>query len=147
VFQGEVADNGWVKARQFKQTSGRIILRNESGYSARNPAVVVRLRGMAFLPGEYWSNERWTSWTTIDFVNTVGITAVQWDGGTTSIHGHSRRHLPIDLRQLWHIPDSGDPSITFDLLAEGYGRVVDVPVDFTVDGQPMFNISDRPEWL
>jgi hypothetical protein len=145
VFQAELEDNGWTKARDFKQTTGRVILRNVSAYSARNPAVVARLHGMAFL-GQ--GNSMRKNWTTIVFVNTVGATAIQWDGGPAySIHGHSTRHIPLDLSKLWHIPAWGVPSITFELLAEGYRRVVNVPVDFTLDGHPRFNIRDQPDWL
>jgi len=111
-FLADIQDNGWVTARDFKQVYGEILLRNNSGYSARNPAVTVRLDAMVFrqkilkqevlkmagqteaasvprlgkLPGE---------WAVIGFAHMAGITSVQWDGGPAySIHGKSTRRAP-----------------------------------------------------
>jgi hypothetical protein len=38
-------------------------------------------------------------------------------------------------------------SSTFELLAEGYRRVVNVRLDFAIDGEPMFRMPDQPEWI
>lgn len=51
AFESGVQDNGWLKAKHYKQTSGKVSLHNDSGYSAKNPALIVRLNAMAFLPG------------------------------------------------------------------------------------------------
>jgi hypothetical protein len=138
AFRASITENGWLKANTFKQTMGTISLQNTSGYTARNPAVIVRFNGMAFLPGQYSASREWV---TIAFANTIGITAVQWDGGPSyAIHGHSVRFLPtLDLHGLQHVPDWGDPSLSFVLLADGgYRREVKVPVDFIVDGESRF---------
>ncbi len=94
VFDAEVQEGGRLRAKQFKQTLGTISLRNDSGYPARNPAVIVRLRGMVFLFRE--DSPSRTYWVITEFSNTNGILAVQWDGGPTySIHGRSTRLLPM----------------------------------------------------
>jgi hypothetical protein len=148
VFDSEVKEiDGWVRARKFKQTTGRIVIRNVGKYSARNPAVVIKLNGMAFLIDEYSLIK---DWQVLDFMNTVGVTSVEWDGGPTySIHGNSKRQLPIDLSGLCYIPDSGLPSLTFELQAEGYRREVTVPVNFKLDEQLLFPASkaDPAEWF
>jgi hypothetical protein len=150
VFTANVESNGWIKAKEFKQTCAVISFRNYSGYSAKNPALIVRAQAMAFLPNQVPSNE---SWIQIDFVNTVGMTAVQWDGGPMySIHGHSVRRLPsLDLGRLWHIPDWGNPTFTFEILADGYRREVTLPVEFTMDPEAQSQLAERgkasPEWV
>lgn len=150
VFRAHVAENSWLEAERFKQTMGTISLRNINGYSARNPAVVVRLIGMAFTTGDQVPS---TEWVIIDFANTIGIKAVQWDGGPTfSIHGHSVRRLPVlDLVRLQQIPPWGKPALAFELLADGgYRREITVPVDFAVDQQSQFpsqGSTEVPGWL
>jgi hypothetical protein len=136
-FQAEIDENGWLRALNFKQTSGSISIRNESGYSAKNPAVIVRFRGMAYVDEQNIPSP----WVVIDFVNTTGITAVQWDGGATySIHGNSVRKLPsLNLQRLVKVSDWPDPQIAIELLADGgYRREVVFPVDFTLDGKSQF---------
>lgn len=130
VFRADpVGEAGSLYARQFKQTTPEIRVRNTSNYSARNPAVVIHLRGMAFSP-----NEQSAEWTQIDFVTTVGITGMQWDGGAYSIHGHSVRRLPwLDLDRLHTVPAWGEPKFIIELLAEGYRREVEIPARFTTD--------------
>jgi hypothetical protein len=149
VFSANVDQQNWIAADRFKQTWGTISLRNDSGYPARNPAVIVRLKGMAFLWDEYSNSDEWVI---IDFANTVGILSVQWDGGPNySIHGHSTRALPrLNLDRLWHIPVRGKPALSFELLADGYKRDITVPVNFIVDEQPIFPTDEKdqaPDWL
>lgn len=145
VFRATRDENGWLKAVRFKQTNGTISIRNDSNYSAKNPAVVVRLRGMSFIGSL-------PEWTELIFITTVGITAVQWDGGANySIHGRSTRKLPVlRMDKLYQIPGYGAPSLAVELLAEGYRREITIPVDFTVDDSPQFpehNKEDMPPWL
>jgi hypothetical protein len=149
VFKAQLDEQGWVAGDRFKQTVGTISLRNDSGYSARNPAVIVRLKGMAFLQGEYSTSD---AWVVIDFANTVGIISVQWDGGPNySIHGHSTRTLPkLDFDRLWHIPNFGKPSLSFELLADGYRREITVPVNFKVNEHLLYATKEDEQvarWL
>ena len=136
----------------YKQTTGRISLRNTSRYSAVNPTVIIRLQGMAFLDEPLISLGRNKEWVQMDFANTVGITAVQWDGGPQySIHGESTRVLPtLFLDRLWQIPDWGTPALVFEILAEGYRIEVTVPVSFVLNEQaePVQDIANSlPEWI
>jgi hypothetical protein len=154
AFRAEVPDDGtMLTSVPFKQTSSTIILWNTSVYSARNPALVVRLNNMAYVPGEYDSNVD-NGWTTLEFVTTFGATALQWDGGPTySIHGKSKRYIALDLTRLTSVPRPADSekwlslSLDFELLAEGYRRQITVPVNFTLDGQPQVPFRPMPEWL
>lgn len=107
------------------QTAGFITLRNASGYSAQNPAVVVRLNNLAIPRARFARTDPW-----IVIEETDDVTAWQWDGGSDySIHGHSTRRLPeVSFQGLRYLPNSGPPSITFELLAERYRREVTIPV-------------------
>ena len=115
VFRAEPMDGDRLKAVAFKQTCCTISLRNTSGYSARNPAVIVRLHGMVFLNR---NDSLAKEWVVVDFSNTNGIKGVQWDGGPTySIHGRSVRRLPmLDLVGLTCIPAWGDPAMPLSLF-------------------------------
>jgi hypothetical protein len=163
VFERVTDEEGAIQAKKFKQTTGTISVLNFSGYSAKNPSVVMHLIGMAFTSNDF-SRDR--GWVTIGFANTIGVVAVQWDGGATySIHGHSTRQLPeLDLESVRQIPEwaipgvqewaptSGswrtvhDPHLVFELLAEGYRRVVKVPVMF-VEERSRIRRPARRNWL
>jgi len=149
-------DTGLLMATADTRILGKVLLRNNSGYSARNPGVIVRLHGMAFRSGNPTEFAReWASMETGDLLDWPGgwsryITVVQWDGGPTySIHGHSTRRLPdLDFYALWHRPEDGQPSLTFEILAEGYRKVVTLPVDFIVDGKSRYPQEKKnPEWM
>lgn len=135
-------------AAPFRQIYSTVTVRNMSGYSARNPAVIIRLRAMAFSP----SLES-KGWVDIDFAQTQGVTAVQWDGGDYSIHGRSSRRLPgLDFTGLHTIPEWGEPAFVIELLAEGgYRREIEIPVRFIPDDnewEEEIPASDRPpSWL
>jgi hypothetical protein len=98
-----------------------IAIRNDSDYSARNPAVIMRL------PGNYLATESsqiGENWTITDGTNNQ-IFSVQWDGGATySIHGHSIRKIRLDVGFV--ILQTRDRSVKFELLAEGYRREVQI---------------------
>lgn len=49
-FEADTEEGGRLKAKDFKQIRATILLRNNSGYSARNPAVAIRLDAMASWP-------------------------------------------------------------------------------------------------
>lgn len=143
-FTGHLAENGDIRADEFKQLMMTVSISNEGNYSARNPAVNIRLRGMAFL-GEPKHIQQ-GGWAVIGFVTTQGITEIQWDGGGDySIHGQSVRKLPtVWLSKLRKVARWPAPCIEVRLLADGYRKDVRIPVDFTVDGQSMFasNINE-----
>lgn len=96
-----------------------IAINNDSDYSARNPAVVMRL------PGNYLathSSKIGEGWTVTDGTYNQ-IFSVQWDGGAAySIHGHSIRKVRLDVGFV--ILKSLDRSVKFELLAEGFRRQV-----------------------
>jgi hypothetical protein len=160
-FEADLQDDGRLKAKRFKQISAAILLRNDSGYSAKNPAVILRLHAMVFLPDmqidpvlELSPDFRGPqgAWTVIDSASTNGIIAMQWDGGPAySIHGHSTRRLPdLRLDNLWAIPEWGTPALIVEILADGYRKEVFLPVDFIVDGKSQFPREDgkvNPEWM
>ena len=136
------------KAKNHKQVFATILLRNDSGYSAKNPAVIVQLNGMAFS-----SPEPGQGWVVIDFASTMGVTAVQWDGGPTySIHGTSIRRLPdLHLGNLQTFPMfGGPPFLMIQILADGYRKDVKLEVEFSVEGQSKFLQKGRalhPRWI
>ena len=147
VFQADGKEPASLWARQFKQLTGTIRVRNNSSYSAKNPAVIIRLRDMVFLRDSYEAN-----WVMIEFASTNGIMAVQWDGGPSySIHGNSTRRLPDLLLDRLHMyPGSKEPGLIIELLADGYRKEVLIPVGFTVDDVSQFPREDKeanPEWM
>jgi hypothetical protein len=161
-FVADLQSDGRLRARQFKQTNATVLLHNKSSYPARNPAVLVRLNAMVFTHGTmkpvtqsaepvfYMGKDPLGEWVIIGYSNTNGTTAVQWDGGLNfSIHGNSIRKLPnLDLDNLTGIPEWGTPEITLEILADGYRRVVTLPVDFTVDDESRFPLAEvKPEWI
>jgi hypothetical protein len=115
-----------VETKDFKQLFCTVRVRNDSSYSAKNPAIVVRLHDMAYIPSAPQGE-----WVVVEFISTYGVTIVQWDGGANySIHGGSVRTLPeLRLSQL-HTSPYPDPHIAIDILAEGYTRKVEIPVTF-----------------
>jgi hypothetical protein len=104
-----------------------IWVRNLKGYSARNPAIIVRLRSMARDKGMATASP---GWEVIEFETSGDILDMQWDGGTQySIHGDSIRRLPdLSLAGLYYGLVQSKPVILFELLAEGYRRSVEIPV-------------------
>jgi len=109
-----------------------ISLKNESTYSARNPAVALKFHGSHL--GIFYSNGLQDEWTITD--GEIGekgeIRAMQWDGGPVySIHGKSVRQirLRVDL-----ISFDAAPSIDTELLAEGYRRQIRLPMPLPYSG-------------
>ena len=132
-FQSTPANlgDGWRQTKMPDETKGTFLIKNVSYYSARNPSVVVRLKAMAFDAASAVN----TGWTIIGRAKNVGVVDLQWDGGpASSIHGHSVRSLSIDFGTLYYVPAWGEPFLTIELLAEGYRRIVTMPVNFSVDG-------------
>jgi hypothetical protein len=149
VFRAKLGEDGSSQvAAPFKQVYCIVSVYNKIGYSARNPAVIIRLKGMAFLP-----RPDDTKWAEIDFAQTQGATAVQWDGGNQSIHGRSSRRLPgLNFTGLQTVPVWGQPVFVVELLAEGgYRKEREIPVRFVPeDSEWETNVpaSERPsEWL
>ena len=145
LVQVDSQGNATIQARSFKQVFAEIRLRNKNGYSAKNPAVIVRLAGMGF------RNED-RDWIEVDFGNMIGVTAVQWDGGPAySIHGHSTRRLPtLHLKGLHAEEEYGDFRLIVEILADGYRRQVVMTVDLVVDGEshnPKAADTQNPDWM
>ena len=144
-FVADFLQPGRLRAKSFKQIDGSIQLRNNGGYSAKNPAVIVRLNAMAFRYQD-------SAWTMIDFATTVGAMAIQWDGGLAySIHGHSTRRLPdLHLEDLDVLSQLGPPFLAIEILADGYRKDITLPVDFIVDDKSQFHREEEtvnPEWM
>lgn len=162
------------RAKLVIPITGRIMLRNESSFSAKNPALIIRAHGLALQTDEFARlssdlhrglssdlNRRPSSdvnWITIDQeycqqINEFAATAVQWDGGATySIHGHSIRKLPdLDILEFWLMPEKGkNPALTFEIFAEGYRKEITLPVYFIKYGTtefPELGETINPPWL
>lgn len=147
VFPTDLHQHDIVKVRREQLAEGTIALDNLSSYSARNPAIVIRFEHMGIAENEY-SNDR-QLWVPIDH-GPLGISAIQWDGGSDySIHGHSKRILPINLMSTAWVSSNEPPSLTIQLLAEGYTRPpINVPVYFLIPGGPQAQPGPPPsEWL
>jgi hypothetical protein len=134
------------KTLSAEQTIATLSLRNRSAFSARNPTVTVRFNAMAHLPryGEHTHQpdesavvtQSTSEWVTIEVVDSVGVTAMRWDGGLGySIHGYTTRKLPhLNLHRLYHYPHLGDPEVTVELTVKGgYCRRLSIPVRFLTD--------------
>jgi hypothetical protein len=156
-FRGDILNNGVLETELAPVQFGQVFLHNGSGYSAKNPAVIVRLHGMYFAPDDRSFFQDWASMEIayVPDILTPGcdfLTAVQWDGGPTySIHGRSTRRLPdLQFSHLWHRPERGKPSLTFEILADGYRKEITLPVDFIVKGKSLYPREDseaNPGWM
>jgi hypothetical protein len=103
-----------------------VMIKNTSSYSARNPAVIMRL------PGNYLAtnaSEIADGWTIIDGDRNQ-MFAVQWDGGPVYIHGHSIRKLRLDVGFV--VLQSLDRLIKLELLADGYRREIQTELGISV---------------
>jgi hypothetical protein len=99
----------------FKQADGRMILRNKSSVAARNPGVLIEFDGCALI------KHNLEGWNPITFASTVGVTAIQWDGGADYIiHGRWRRTLP-NLNFRGFTAYRSDPAIAVTIAADGFG--------------------------
>jgi hypothetical protein len=151
------AKHGYETSGELGSDVGKVLLRNESGYSAKNPALIVRLHEIILYPpegdtdwavidSEWYEEEDFTVAARKEVSIWQGSTAIQWDGGPTySIHGHSTRRLPdIKFLDLRYLPPRNRPAaLTFEILAEGYRKIVFIPVDIIVDGKSLYPREDR----
>lgn len=101
----------------FKQTAATVTLRNASEYAAKNPGVRIELEGLGGLGDQ-------DGWEIVAFVTSVGITAIQWDGGTDSIvHGRWSRALPaLDFNDVQELV-SGGTALVVTIVADGVAPV------------------------
>lgn len=93
--------SGWRTIEGFKQSLATVTLKNASPYAAKNPGVRIELEGLGGLSEQQ-------GWETVTFATLVGITAIQWDGGTDSIiHERWSRALPsLDLSDIKELGSS-----------------------------------------
>jgi len=136
VLLADVGELGMVTIRRGGNADGSIVLHNLSTYSARNPVVVIRFNNCGIKDNEF-SNPGGI-WAPIER-GTLGIAAIQWDGGSNySIHGQLKRVVPIHVHSLtWLPPEIALPSLTVQLLAEGYVRSeIDVQLRVQIHGKP-----------
>lgn len=113
----------WRRIAEFKQTDGILVLKNESRYTARNPGVRIKFQGFVGIPGQNY-------WQTTTHVTSVGVTEIQWDGGTDHmIHGEWSRTLPtFSLLGASLLPDE-QPKLIVTVVADGVSPAsVELPV-------------------
>jgi len=127
---------GFLDAPVGRTGRGIILLRNQSRYSANNPAVIVRFHNMGL---RLRFCEEMRGWVVVDD-DAILASALQWDGGPTySIHGHSTRRLPeLDLKGLLILGSKGQPALTFEMLADGYRRGITLLAEFYMNGKTQF---------
>jgi hypothetical protein len=127
----EEATLGWRTIERFKQSLATVTLKNASSYAAKNPGVRIELEGL----GGFGEQQ---GWETLTFATSVGVTAIQWDGGTDSIiHGRWSRALPsLDLSDIK------------ELVRDGTALVVTVVADGVAPVSRRFPVSilDRDEY-
>ncbi len=125
VFEAsdESFPDGTIKLKQYKQLDGTVYIENRSSYSARNPGVRIELSGIGGL------NEQ-PGWASVTYASTVGLTAIQWDGGADLlIHGKWPRPLPrLDFSDAYvfkHV----EPALNVTVAADGFKpRVQRIPI-------------------
>lgn len=107
----------------FNQIIGRVVIRNQSKYSGRNPGVLIELEGCGLIDPDL------SEWRQISFGSTIGITVIQWDvGADYIIHGKWLRTLPpLNFQGLTAYRD--DPQLVVSAAADGFGpRKWEIPV-------------------
>ncbi|MBN0045767.1 hypothetical protein JS756_16970 [Streptomyces actuosus] len=111
VFEGRVIAD-------FEQSWARVVMSNASTYAAKNPGVRIELEWL----GGFAAMEGWES---VAFTHGVGVTAIQWDGGTDSIvHGRWSRVLPsFDLAHARELVP-GDSTLVVTIVADGIEPVI-----------------------
>ena len=129
-MQLEEDPDGWKKIAY-------IWIINNSKYSARNPAVIVRF-GWNPKPTmglcKSWKEKDDLPWKVTDSTSSGIVTlATQWDG-EHPIHGHSTRRLPnLPLVTLFSTKLGGPVKFNIELLADGYRKIVPITMNFTVE--------------
>lgn len=123
VFVGDALPDGAMKLQPFKQVEGRVRIHNGNGNSARNPALRIDLVGLGGLKEQ-------PPWVAVAFANQVGAYAIQWDGGADySIHGNWTRELPpLSFEEVFALPGILERKLVLTVVAEGFKRVVGMPV-------------------
>jgi hypothetical protein len=129
IFEFDDVQNRLYARAQPNEIIAHIWIRNRSSFSAKNPAVIVRLSSMA---RDWTTASPSLGWEQIEFKESGDVRDMQWDGGDTfSIHGDSVRRLPdLSLNGLYFDKGNNKPVIQFELLAEGYRRSVQIAVVF-----------------
>jgi hypothetical protein len=130
------------KVVEGKQAQGRVVVRNRSGYAARNPGVRVGLIGLGMLTTP-------EGWQATRSGNMVGVTEVQWDGGVDNmIHGKWMRGLPpLNFRDVEVVPGDS-PHLEVTVVADGMDpKTVRLPVQMLGDEEYDAYSKDRAKDL
>lgn len=101
-------------------------IRNERLWSARQPAVTLRLNDL-ILPWMYAERiERMGGWTIYKTDSPGSVVALRWEG--SAIHGEEVRDLP--KLELYELRGSGaaNPSIDIEVVAENFRHTFSFPV-------------------
>ncbi|MGC9538487.1 hypothetical protein [Streptomyces sp. UG1] len=121
VFVAESDEDDTLEGRLiagFKQTWATVGLRNASRYAAKNPGVRIELEGLGGFGGQ-------DGWEQVAFTTSVGVSAIQWDGGADSIvHGNWSRVLPpLDLAGVRELVPGG-AAFVVTIVADGVSPVI-----------------------
>lgn len=123
VLQLEAPDeSGSAAIAPYRQCEAEVLVHNRASHSARNAAVLIRLIGMGGISGS-------PGWASLDFVNTVGATAVQWEGGADyAIHGNWTRVLPLLDFSGVRAYVSAQAALWIEVVADGFRSETRMPV-------------------
>jgi hypothetical protein len=135
------------------QTTAMIFLQNTSSFSARNPAVILKLKSVRAdaksFDGRSWSFFELPS----RVVDAEEAQVFQWDGGADfSIHGHSVRRLPdLNLGSVSYSPKWRTPRMTIEVVADGgFRRNIVMSISFIHDNEYISSpskVKGADEWL
>jgi hypothetical protein len=122
----ESKDYAWTYIDAEPEFRARLVVRNTSDYAARNPTVVVKLRGVALLvnaPG----------WEIVRRANAGGVAELLWDGGADRmIHGRGVRTLPsLTFNGALILPEARRVELEATLFADGI-KPTSVTIPFEV---------------
>lgn len=123
VVDDRPGGTGQLIIRPFKQTVGRVVLRNTSRYAARSAGVRVRFHGLAMTSTP-------NGWVGNMFISTVGGIEFQWDAAPGQlVHGRSERVLPAFVLEDATIRPDSSPSLEITLFADSAEpKVITLPV-------------------
>jgi hypothetical protein len=127
LLQQRPAPDGRSVLSWLPQFQAWIRVRNERLWSARQPAVTLRLNGL-ILPRMYAERiERMGGWSIYKTDAPGSVVALRWEGA--AIHGEEVRDLP--KLELYELRGSGTPtpSIDIEVFAENFRKTFPFPVE------------------
>ncbi len=116
-------DTLMIELAQYKQLYATVYIENRSSYAGHNPGLRIELSGIGGLREQ-------SGWSSIEHASTVGLIAIQWDGGADLlIHGKWPRPLPgLDFSDAF-VFKRVKPELTVTVVADGVKpRVQRLPI-------------------